>query len=140
MVPSDLVMVPNLPGSDTPEAALTGPVTGGQKVAQLPLHLDLVAVSGANQYSVLPWEFVSTVPMLVLAVLMPGPDPPPAPPVLVEVGLEVLELLPHPAISSAATTIRPAASHRRSVRTSFSSFERRLADAVSRADAASVPH
>jgi hypothetical protein len=33
---------------------VTGPFTGGQKVAHDPVHLDAVAVSGPNQYTVKP--------------------------------------------------------------------------------------
>ena len=40
-------MVPSVPV--TPVPAVAGPFTGGQICAQLPLQLDLVAVSGANQ-------------------------------------------------------------------------------------------
>jgi hypothetical protein len=49
-------------------------ITGGQYAAHEPLQAEVVAVSGANQYSVSPLALVSTVPMLVLAVLMPAPD------------------------------------------------------------------
>src|ERR1700722_4547664 len=58
-------MVPSVPV--TPDPAVTGPVTGGQKVAHDPVHLEVVEVSGANQYSVLPAELVSTaVPLMVV--------------------------------------------------------------------------
>jgi hypothetical protein len=40
------LIVPNVPV--TP-AAVTGPVTGGQFCAHVPLHFDVVAVSGANE-------------------------------------------------------------------------------------------
>ena len=57
-------MVPSLPV--TPGPAVTGPVTGGQKVAHDPLQFDSVEVSGTNQYSVKPLELVSTcVPLMV---------------------------------------------------------------------------
>ena len=44
--PSERLIVPNVPV--TP-AAVTGPLTGGQLAAQVPLHLDVVGVSGANE-------------------------------------------------------------------------------------------
>src|ERR1700689_5549658 len=61
-------MVPSLPGRVTPDAACGVPITGGQKVVQLPLHFELVGVSMANQYRVNPLESVRTVPRLVFAV------------------------------------------------------------------------
>jgi len=33
----------------TPAPAVAGPVTGGQRRVQLPVHFDLIAVSAANQ-------------------------------------------------------------------------------------------
>ena len=45
--PSDRVIVPSVPV--TPVPAVTGPLSGGQKLAQLPLQFDVVEVSGANQ-------------------------------------------------------------------------------------------
>ena len=68
--PSARLIVPNLPGRAL-AAALGVPITGGQNVAQVPLQFDDVGVSIANQYSVRPWELTSTVPLLVLAVLIP---------------------------------------------------------------------
>src|SRR5260370_15204397 len=51
----------------TPDPAVTGPVTGGQRVAHDPVHLEAVEVSGANQYSVLPAELVAAgVPVVVV--------------------------------------------------------------------------
>jgi hypothetical protein len=47
VVPSGRVMVLSVPV--TPEPAAAGPLTGGQKVAHDPVHLDVVDVSGANQ-------------------------------------------------------------------------------------------
>src|SRR5438552_3327085 len=66
MEPSGRVMVPNLPV--TPGPALGVPVTGGQYAAQSPAHLDAVAVSGANQYSVRPSALVSTGTPPIVAV------------------------------------------------------------------------
>jgi hypothetical protein len=63
--PSERVIVPNVPV--TP-AAVTGPVTGGQFCAQVPLHFDVVDVSGANEYSVKPLLLVSTVTPPIFAV------------------------------------------------------------------------
>jgi hypothetical protein len=64
--PPDLVIVPSLPV--TPEPAVAGPTTGGQKVAHEPVHFDVVEVSGTNQYKVNPAEFVTTdVPLIVFA-------------------------------------------------------------------------
>src|ERR1700722_19458540 len=58
-------MVPSVPV--TPDPAVTGPVTGGQEVAHDPVHLEVVEVSAANQYSVLPAELVTTaVPLMVV--------------------------------------------------------------------------
>ena len=63
--PSERVIVPNVPV--TP-AAVTGPVTGGQFCAHVPLHFDVVDVSGANEYSVKPLLLVSTVTPAIVAV------------------------------------------------------------------------
>src|SRR5580704_6251481 len=63
--PSARLIVPNVPV--TP-AAVTGPVTGGQFCAHVPLHFDAVDVSGANEYSVKPLLLVSTVTPPIVAV------------------------------------------------------------------------
>ena len=63
--PSDRVIVPNVPV--TPDA-VAGPFTGGQFCAHVPLQLDLVGVSGANEYSVNPLALVSTVAPPIVAV------------------------------------------------------------------------
>ena len=65
-LPSERVIVPSVPV--TPEPALTGPLTGGQNVAQEPLHFEVVGVSGANQYKVNPLALVSTVAPPIVAV------------------------------------------------------------------------
>src|SRR5580700_9725969 len=58
-------MVPSVPV--TPVPAVAGPATGGQYVAHEPVHLDVVEVSGTNQYSVRPAELVTTaVPLMVV--------------------------------------------------------------------------
>ena len=44
------------------------PLTGGQLVAQVPLQLDVVGVSGAKEYSVKPLALVSTVAPPIVAV------------------------------------------------------------------------
>src|SRR5215471_7808741 len=59
-------MVASLPV--TPAPALAGPFTGGQNVAHEPLHFDMVAVSGTNQYRAKPWALVTTVAPPILAV------------------------------------------------------------------------
>jgi len=99
-------MVPSVPL--TPAAAVAGPFSGGQICAQLPVQLDLLAVSGANQYRVDPWALVSTVAPLIVAVFSADPDAPPG--VLVLPALpEPDDELPHAAASSAAAAIKPAA-------------------------------
>jgi hypothetical protein len=55
---------------------VAGPVTGGQKWAHEPLQLDLVAVSGTNQYSVKPLALVSTVTPPIVAVFRAVLDEP----------------------------------------------------------------
>src|SRR6476646_4345387 len=59
-------MVASLPV--TPAPAVAGPFTGGQNVAHEPLHFDVVAVSGTNQYKVRPLPLVTTVAPPILAV------------------------------------------------------------------------
>src|SRR5580704_3756869 len=49
-------------------AAVTGPLSGGQLCAHVPLHLDVVGVSGAKEYSVKPALLVSTVTPEIVAV------------------------------------------------------------------------
>jgi hypothetical protein len=65
------VIVASLPV--TPDPAVAGPFTGGQNVAHWPLHLDVVEVSRANQYSVKPLALVSTVtpPIVVVFSALP---------------------------------------------------------------------
>src|SRR2546423_13386792 len=66
--PSDRLMVPNVPLiPDT----VAGPFTGGQFCAHVPLQLDVVEVSGANEYSVKPLALVSTVEPPIWAVFRP---------------------------------------------------------------------
>src|SRR5256714_5154089 len=64
-------MVPT--GPVTPEPACSGPATAGQKVRQEPAHLDVVGVSGANQYRTLPLASVSTCwpPTVVCDTVLP---------------------------------------------------------------------
>src|ERR1700759_1959032 len=62
--PSDRLIVPNVPV--TP-AAVTGPFTGGQFCAHVPVQFDVVGVSGANEYSVKPLLLVSTVTLPIFA-------------------------------------------------------------------------
>jgi hypothetical protein len=88
-------------------------------VAQEPVHLELVDVSGANQYKVKPLELVSTCfpPIVLAASLVPDDDelppaaaedelPLPAPPAFDELVAE----LPQAATVSAMAA-RPAAPH-----------------------------
>jgi len=110
--PSALVIVPSAPV--TPGPAVTGPFTGGQNLAHWPLHLEVVVVSGTNQYSVKPLESVSTVVLPIFAVFKTFADdaadewePPPEVPVP---PLEVLEL-PHPVAISAAAARLTGTSH-----------------------------
>jgi hypothetical protein len=58
-------MVPKVPL--TPDAVV-GPFTGGQFCAHVPLHFDMVDVSGANEYRVNPLLLVSTVAPPIFAV------------------------------------------------------------------------
>src|SRR5580693_8669191 len=100
----------------TPDPAVTGPLTGGQKVAHDPVHLEVVEVSGANQYSVLPLELVTTaVPlMVVMFTVLPLPLdaaallPPAAGAVVAGVLDDELAELAH-ADSARATAASPAA-------------------------------
>jgi hypothetical protein len=110
--------VPNVPV--TP-AAVTGPVTGGQFCAHVPLQLDLVDVSGAKEYSVKPLLLVSTVaPPIVALFRLPA---------VAAAGLLVLVLLPPPvdevpdelhaaSTAAAAATASSASSIRRRFRAS----------------------
>ena len=70
--PSERVIVPSLPV--TPLPAVARPFTGGQYCAHDPLQLDLVAVSGANEYTVKPLALVSTVVPLIVAVFRTVPE------------------------------------------------------------------
>ena len=72
--PSDRLIVPSLPV--TPGPAVAGPFTGGQMAAHDPLQLDFMLVSGANQYSVKPFAFVSTVTPLIFLVFSAVLDEP----------------------------------------------------------------
>src|SRR5215831_16819204 len=101
-------MVASLPV--TPAPAVAGPFTGGQNVAHEPLHFDVVAVSGTNQYKAKPLALVTTVAPPILAVfsaLLPaaagaldaGAALEALPPELVE-----LDELPQAAITKAAAS------------------------------------
>jgi hypothetical protein len=70
--PSDRVIVPSEPV--TPVPAVTGPISGGQKLAQEPLQFDVVEVSGANQYSVKPLALVKTVALPIFALFTTAVD------------------------------------------------------------------
>jgi hypothetical protein len=47
---------------------VAGPFTGGQNAAHEPVHFDVVAVSGTNQYKVKPLALVTTAAPPILAV------------------------------------------------------------------------
>ena len=114
--PSERVITPSFPV--TPEPAVAGPLTGGQKWAHEPLQLDLVAVSGTNQYSVKPLALVSTVAPPIFAVFRAVLDEP-------AVGDAVAELpdpaelppdeLPH-AVATTASAARATAAQPAGVR------------------------
>jgi hypothetical protein len=70
--PSERVIVPSVPV--TPLPAVAGPFTGGQYCAHDPLQLDLVAVSGAKEYTVKPLALVSTLVPLIVAVFSTVPE------------------------------------------------------------------
>ena len=53
VAPSKRAIVSSVPGDAGPGGG--GALDRGQIRAQLPSHFDVVAVSGANQYSVKPW-------------------------------------------------------------------------------------
>jgi hypothetical protein len=119
VVPSGLVIVPSVPV--TPDPAVAGPFTGGQNVAHDPVHLDVVEVSGTNQYKVKPAELVSTfVPLIVVLInvlpdeLAAGLDAPAAGGVLLE-----LAELPQAAIASTAAANAAAPNIPRMCRVSF---------------------
>jgi len=91
-------------------------LTGGQNLAQLPLHFEVVLVSGANQYSVSPLESVRTltppivVVLTMLDVVLADWVLPPAPPDPAA-GAPELPELPHPAAISPAAARLTGTSH-----------------------------
>ncbi len=104
-------MMASVPVTPAPEVA--GPFTGGQNVAQDPLHLEVAGVSGANEYRVKPLALVSTVAPPIVAVFSALLDA-----AALEVGAAALEgvlpelpELPQPAITSAAAASAAGASH-----------------------------
>lgn len=111
--PSARVMVASLPV--TPAPAVAGPFTGGQNVAHEPVHFDVVAVSGTNQYKVKPLALVTTVAPPILAVfsaLLPaagaleaGAGLEAAPPELVELQAAIIKAAARPAGTSHALFI-----------------------------------
>jgi hypothetical protein len=58
----------------TPGPAVAGPFTGGQYWTHPALQFEVVAVSGANEYSVKPLALVSTVTPPIVAVFRAVPD------------------------------------------------------------------
>ena len=117
MLPSDRVMVPSVPV--TPEPAVSGPLTTGQWVAHWPEQFDLVGVSMANQYRVMPWESTSTcwLPMVFSVTVFPPAAPAgalllllaPAAGVLAVVAVLLAELAQADTVRAKAA--RPAAPH-----------------------------
>jgi hypothetical protein len=99
-------MTPKVPV--TPEPAVAGPLTGGQYVAQDPVHLDVVEVSGANQYKVNPAELVSTWVPLIVVVFNAVPDAADAAPAA-GVPLGVMVVVVFDELAQAVTASRAAA-------------------------------
>jgi hypothetical protein len=89
---SDRVIVPSWPVTPCPGVA--GALTGGHIWAQAPVHFDVVAVSGANEYRVNPWALVTTLTPLIVALFSAAPDP--AEP---DADAEALDGAPVPALS-----------------------------------------
>src|ERR1017187_7270655 len=97
-----------------PDDSVAGPFTGGQNVAQDPLHIDLVLVSGANQYSAKPLALVRTTapPIFALFSALPLEAGAAAVCVLPEgAEAEPPPELPQPAAISAAATTPAGTSH-----------------------------
>jgi hypothetical protein len=111
-------MVPSVPV--TPVPAVTGPLTGGQYVAHDPLQLDLVAVSGPNEYTVKPLALVSTVAPPIVIVFKALDEPAAGEdaaldeelPAAAGLAVDELDELPH-AAAIRATPARPAGAHHR---------------------------
>src|SRR6266704_4299413 len=110
-------MVPSVPV--TPEPAVSGPLTGGQKVAHWPEQFDLVEVSMANQYRVMPLESTTTcwLPMVFSVTVLPLAEAgaallllPPAAGVLAAVPELLLPELPQ-ADTVRASAAKPATPH-----------------------------
>jgi hypothetical protein len=109
MTPLPRLIVPSLPGSETPAFGVPVTVTGGHAEAQDPVQAEVVPWSLANQYIVYPLESVSTVPLVVSTVLMTVPL------VVVVLGVVLLAValgtvaavglveLPHPATAIASS-------------------------------------
>src|SRR5260221_7237298 len=93
----------------TPGPAVADPLKGGKNEAQEPVHFEVVAVSGPNQYTVKPLALVSTVaPPIVVVFSVLVPEAGAAAPDVVLLGLAEL---PHAAIISAAAASPAGASH-----------------------------
>ena len=93
---------------------MTGPLTGGQKVAHWPEHFDLVWVSMAYHYKVMPLESTTTcwLPMVFSVTVLPPAAAlllPPAAGVLAAVP-ELLPELPQ-ADTVKASAAKPATPH-----------------------------
>ena len=107
-VPSDLVIVPSVPV--TPGPAVAGPFTGGQEVAQDPVHVEVVEVSVLAQYTVKPLASVTTGVPLMVMVIRVVPAELEAEADAEVVGLLLVPELPHAETASAAA-VRPTAAH-----------------------------
>ena len=113
--------VPNVPV--TPDA-VAGPVAGGQFCAHVPLQLDLVGVSGANEYSVNPLALVSTVAPPIVAVFRL--------PAVAAAGLLVLVLLLPPLVEDVPDELHAASTAAAAATASMASSIRRRFRASSR--------
>ena len=100
------------------------PVTGGQFCAHVPLQLDLVGVSGANEYSVKPLALVSTVAPPIVAVFRL--------PAVAAAGLLVLVLLLPPLVEDVPDELHAASTAAAAATASSASSIRRRFRASSR--------
>ena len=95
-------------------------MTGGQFCAQVPLQLDVVGVSGANEYSVNPPAVVSTVAPPMVAVFRLPPVAAAGLPLLVPPLPPLLEDVPDELHAARTTAAAATASSASSIRTGFS--------------------
>jgi hypothetical protein len=86
-------------------------LTGGQYLAQVPLHFDAVGVSGTNQYKVKPLALVRTVaPPIVVVLSAEPPECMDEPAGVVDEVPETLEPVPPELPQAASTAIAVTAS------------------------------